>query len=209
MAPIPPPPVQEDQDTDLTGRPGTPSSVRRRVAARGRGPRSLLGPEAYQVGAGIKPQTTDITLLLDEADRPTELGDDPEEAPASVFAAEMALDEWDAPEVTPVTDAHGTTDPFGIDLPADEIDLLAGAGASLPEWESVERSFFERETQPLTRGSIPRPSLRPMGIGAAIALVAFGLVAVVALTISAWIALSDPPGSVAAAQTPPTVQDAP
>lgn len=209
VAPIPPPRVREDQDTDLTGRPGTPSTVRRRVAARGRGPRSLLGPEAYQVGAGIRPQTTDITLLLDEADRPTEVGVDPEGPPATVVAARMSLDEWEGSEqeVTPVTDARADTDPFGIDLPADEIDLLARSGASMPEWENPEPSFFERETQPLARGSRPSPAVPPLGIGAAIAVVAFGFVAVIALTISAWIALSQHPGSEAAAQTsPPPIQ---
>jgi hypothetical protein len=82
------------------------------------------------------------------------------------------------------------TDPFGVHLPADEVDIIAASGGSIPDWDGWETSFFERETQPLDPAFIPRPPQRPHSLAAALAVFACGLIAVVALSISAWIALS-------------------
>ena len=220
--------THDEQSTDLTGRPGTPSAVRRRVEARAKGPRSLLGPDAYHVGDGIHPKVTDVAELIDLEDRATDHGD-PEDilrrlaemraaaglaaapvaaesvvAPAYVApvataesralaAAVLDLPPWDEPEEPNETPAGAPsrtrTDPFGLNLPTDEVDMMARAGATMPD--RFERSFFERETQPIPRGTAPF-YIPQSNTAAAIAVIAFGLVAVVSLTLSAWIALSTP-----------------
>jgi len=220
ISPVPGTDGEEEQTTDLTGRPGTPSAVRKRVRGRSRG-RSLLGPDAYEVGDGIRPQVPaepddSIALELSPEDRPTEVGADPWGRVERPLAAEPDLPEWVErdlaewedeeetppsapppvpPEVPSVALAaemvmDGRTDPFGVHLPADEVDILAAAGGSMPEWDGWESSFFERETEPLDPEYIPRPPPRPHSLAAAVAVFSCGLIAVIALSISAWIAIN-------------------
>ncbi|MBW2255733.1 MAG: hypothetical protein JRI25_14180 [Deltaproteobacteria bacterium] len=226
VSPVPGVVQEEEQTTDLTGRPGTPSAVRKRVQGRSRS-RSLLGPEAYDVGDGIRPQVPTggdekEELELSFEDRPTEVGADPWARFERPLAAQPDLAEWEdslaeweedlaaweEPEETPpamppplppvaaaafAPEASGLdarTDPFGVHLPADEVDIIAAAGGSMPDWDGWESSFFERETEPLDPRLIPRPPPRPHSLAAAVAVFSCGLIAVVVLSISAWIALS-------------------
>lgn len=95
-------------------------------------------------------------------------------------------------EVTELRGVHPDspkTDPFGIHLPTDEVDMLAATGGSLPEYDPWGR-VHHGVTQPIDPKRRPRPyASRDRNVGPAIAVVIFALISVISLTISAWMML--------------------
>lgn len=199
-------PQADEQTTDLTGRPGTPSTVRRRAKGRGR-PRSLLGPESWAVGSGIRPEKEEAffddpsdeveTVKVPFVPSTAEYTD-----PSGATVGVSGLDEHFPPELLADPDAptEVRSDPFAHRYApghSDEIDPFSAIVTPSLDFDPWEVGVFDRETQPLDPSLLPTPPYdrRALWMGAAVVL--FAAIAVFALALSAWTLWSYHPAGVA------------